>query len=533
MSEELYNSIVDAKFVEATEEGWLFDVGAEQMAFVERDELGSAPEVGETVAILVERPYGDHWAASVQKAQKLRLWDWVEELLQSGEPVEGTIIGQNKGGLSVDIGVRAFVPRSQIDIHRVDDPTTYIGRTEQFRVIKFDHKRGNVVVSRRELLEQERSGNREKLIEELAPGQEFDGVVRSVKNYGAFVDIGGVEGLLHASNMSWGRIDNPGDLFRPGDDVRVVVLDYDRKKERLSLGRKQLLEDPWETLPDRFKPGQRLEGKVVSLAEFGAFVEVEPGLEGLVHITELSWTERVEHPKQVLKLGETVEVEVLAVDPDARRLSLSRKALQDNPWESLTEQFPQGSKLAGKITNVVEFGMFVEIADGIEGLVHVSDLSWTERIENPKERYEAGQQVDVVVLGIDPEAGRVSLGIKQLEPDPWDQAAATAKVGEKVEVEIVRLADFGAFAQIVPGVEGLIHISELREDRVESVSDVVRPGQKVEALVLSFDRSTQRVSLSLKRDELEEERMREYSDEGSTTALGDLLRDKLGLGEEE
>lgn len=533
--DELYNSFRTAKFVERKENGWLFDVEGVE-ALVPDDDLTTEPEFekGQQVELLMERPYGHSWAASISKVEKLQLWDELARMADRKAAVEGMIVGANRGGLSVDVGVRAFVPMSQIDIHRVNDTTPYIGRTEKFRVIEFDTKRCNVVLSRRALLEEVREEEREDLIGELAPGQEYDGVVRNVVDYGAFVDIGGVEGLLHSSNMSWGRVDHPSELFRPGDSVRVVVLDWKPEKERLSLGRKQLLSDPWEDIAENYTEGDVVEGKVVSLADFGAFVEVQPGLEGLVHVTELSWVQRINHPREVLDLQQTINVKVIGVDEENRRLSLSVKKLEMNPWQRVAEDVAIGSTIEGTIKNVVEFGLFVEIIPGVEGLVHVSDISWTEKIDDPSEHYQVGQSVEAKVLEIDVEAGRASLGIKQLSRDPWENASQIAKVGEKVEVTITRLADFGAFAEIVDGIEGLIHISELADKRIDRPSEVVKPGQTHTALVMSFDRSNERISLSLKRDELDSgDKVSEYQDEGSATALGDVLRDRLGLSDEE
>jgi len=534
--ESFYNAIHTGTYLEEVDAGFLFDIGADKPAFVGKDELPEDASFveGDAPSLLVERPYGKYWAASLRKVEKLALWDKIEKWAEDEAEVEGTIVGSNKGGLSVDVGIRAFVPKSQIDIHRVDDFSPYLGRREKFRVIEFDKKRGNLVLSRRALLEEGREEERKELLENLETGQEFDGVVRNVVKYGAFVDIGGLEGLLHKSNMTWGRLDHPSELVRPGDQIRVVVLKYDAKKKRLSLGRKQLLDNPWETIESKFSEGDILQGKVVSLADFGAFVEVEPGLEGLVHVTELSWTDRIDHPREVLEIGAEVGVKVIGIDTENRRLSLSIKRLETNPWEELADTYTVGDRLTGRVVNIAEFGVFVEIEPGIDGLVHVSDLSWTERIDDPADEYEPGDEVETVLLDIDPESTRISLGIKQLTDDPWDLAESVAIPGKKIEVRITRTTEFGAFAEIVEGIEGLIHISELREDHVERVTDVVTPNKQVKALVTSFDRANQRIGLSLKRDELTDEasEMREYTDEGDATAtLGDILRDRLGLAE--
>lgn len=531
--EELYNSFQTAVFLKKTDDGWLFGLEGDREALVPSDDMLEDPgyTAGDEVELLVERPYGHNWAASVSKVGKLRHWDELERLAEEHGIVEGMIVGANKGGLSVDMGVRAFVPMSQIDIHRVNDTAPYIGRTESFRVIEFDRERCNVVLSRRKLLEKERREERGELLENLEAGQEFDGVVRNVVDFGVFVDIGGVEGLLHSSNMSWGRVDHPSELFRPGDDVRVVVLDWNPERDRLSLGRKQLLNDPWTDIEERYEEGQVVEGSVVSLADFGAFIEVEDGLEGLAHVTELSWIERIEHPREVLSMGQTIPVKIIGIDGENRRLSLSVKKLDPNPWEKLVADVEVGATITGKITNVVDFGLFVEIRPGVEGLVHVSDLSWTDRIEDPSAHYTIGDDVEVKVLDIDVDAGQASLGIKQLTRDPWEKVTEAAKIGEKVQVTITRLVEFGAFAEIVDGVEGLIHISELADRRIERPSEIVRPGQTRTALVMGLDRSNQRISLSLKRDQLEHDDVEGYEDEGSATALGDILRDRLGLAD--
>lgn len=528
----LYNSFAQATFVQTSPQGHEFVLASGEGVRVDLDEFdGALPfATGDEVELLVEQPWAGAWKASVRKAEQLRLWEKMQQLANQKAVVQGDIVGFNKGGLTVDIGVRAFCPLSQIDIHRVDDPSPYLGRRERFQVTQFDKKRCNVVVSRRNLLEGERDQQRKQLVSELAPGQVFTGVVRGIKPYGAFVDIGGIDGLLHVSNMSWGRIDHPSELVRPGDEIKVVVLEFDPKKSRLSLGRKQILDNPWSDIDQKFREGDVVHGSVVSLADFGAFVEIAPGLEGLVHVTELSWTERINHPREVLDLGQEVRVKILAIDIEGRRLSLSVKQLETNPWVALTEELAVGGTARGPIRNITDFGLFVEVGPGIEGLVHISDLSWTERVEDARAHYKVGDTVEVRVLDVDVDNQRLGLGIKQLTNDPWQQAAERAKPGQKIKVTITKLTDFGAFAEIVEGVEGLIHISELAPERVESVNQVVRPGQEVEALVVSFDRANQRIGLSLKRDELEEPAEREYTEEsGAIANLSDILRDRLNI----
>lgn len=543
-TEELANALVQATFLEANETVLVFDLGQDRRAHVPRDEFEEALPfaAGDELPLLIEDQRGAVFQGSIKKAEKLAIWKLLQKLQKSGEPVEGLITVENKGGLSVSllpdqIGFRAFLPMSQIDLHRVNDSSPYLGRREKFQVIKFNKKKGEVVVSRRKILEEAHEVERKDLVDSLEKGQTFTGVVRSIKEYGAFVDIGGIDGLLHVTNMSWGRVDHPSELVRPGDTLEVMVLDWDPKKKRLGLGRKQLLEDPWEKVEERYQVGQILEGKVVSLADFGAFISLDDGLEGLVHVTELSWTQRINHPKEVLNRDQSVKVKIIGIDPEKRRLSLSVKAMEENPWVAVAEEFPRNTRVTGPIKNITDFGLFVELKEGVEGLVHISDLSWTEKLENLSEHYQVGAEVEVLVLDVDVDTQRIGLGIKQLENNPWQEAEKIAIPGKKIEVTITRLTDFGAFAEIVQGVEGLIHISELSEERVNKASEIVRPGQQVTALVMSFDRASERIGLSMKRDELEEESAtaREYSDdsEGASTTLGDIFRDRLGLDQDE
>jgi small subunit ribosomal protein S1 len=531
--DSLYNSFAKATFVKKTDEGYLFELDSGEKAQVALDEYDDnfPLSAGQTAELLVEQPWGEAWSASIRKASKLRFWEEIDEMADTKTIVDGDIVAQNKGGLSVDIGLRAFCPRSQIDIHRVDDSSPYVGRSAKFKIIQFDEDRCNVVVSRREVIEQDRKEQKKRTVDELEEGKVFTGVVRNIKKYGAFVDVGGIDGLLHISNMSWGRIDHPSELVRPGDEIKVAVLKYDEDRDRLSLGRKQLLDNPWTDIEERFSVDDVVNGTVVSLADFGAFVEVGPGLEGLAHVTELSWAERIHHPRDVLEIGQDVQVKLIGIDTKKRRLSLSIKQLEQNPWEQLADDFTVGDIVNGPIRNITDFGLFVEIAPTVEGLVHVSDISWSEKIDDLNDHYKVGDEVETKILDIDIDNQRIGLGIKQLTRDPWTKATEAAKPGEKVKVTITRLTDFGAFAEIAEGVEGLIHISELAEGRVENAHQVVRPGQEVEVLVLSFDRANERIGLSLKRDELHEETAREYTEEdGATAKLGDILRDRLGLG---
>ncbi len=536
-SQDLHNSLHHATFLRQDEQGVIFvldqkDAGESVELLVDASEFErrEIPSADESVEVLVERPWGGFWTASVLKAEKLAMYEILRDLVENEGTLRGTILSANKGGLNVDVGMRGFIPWSHVDLHRVHDASPYIGREEEFAVIEFDEKDCQLVLSRSKLLKQAQRAQADATRERLAPGEIFDGVVRTIKPYGVFVDIGGMEGLLHVTNMSWARVDQPSDLFRVGDDVKVVVLDYNPKKKRIALGRKQLLDDPWKGIAERLAEGSVISGKVVSLADYGAFVEVAPGLEGLVHVTELSWTGHVQHPSDLLEIGQQIGVKILSVDEEGRRMSLSIKQLEPNPWETLASKLEEGAVISGRVTNITDFGAFVEVAPGIEGLVHISNVSWTAKGLTPAEAFKAGETIEVKVLSIDVEAERLELGIKQLTSDPWADAAEIAKPGTKIPVTITRTTEFGAFAQITEGVEGLIHISELSADRVDNVLGVVRPGQQVDALVMSVDRGSQRISLSLKRDQIDEDEILEYNDdERATSTLGDILREQLGL----
>lgn len=531
MAEDLHNDIVEGTYRGETDQGYEFDLEDDEEAVVDPDEYDGedAPwEEGDRENLLIEQKRNGVWTASARKVEKLEMWDWLEQVRDEQEIVEGDILQENKGGLSVDIGVRAFLPRSHVELHNVDDCGDYVGRHERFTVIKFDKKRCNIVVSRRKVLEQEREERREETISEIEEGKVFEGVVRNLQDYGAFVDIGGIDGLLHISNISWSRIDHPKEELEPGDKIEVKVLEFDPDEERLSLGRKQLLDDPWETFADEHEEGDVVEGEVVSLADFGAFIEVAPGVEGLAHVTELSWVDQTNHPGEVLDVGDETEVKIIDIDSEENRVGLSIKQLEPNPWEELADEVSVGDTVTGDITNITDFGMFVEVMEDVEGLVHVSDISWTEQIDDISEHYEVGEEVEAKVLELDVEAQRIGLGIKQMSEDPWEKAERVAEPGEKIDVEITKLTDFGAFAEVTEGVEGLIHISELADRRIDKPREVVRPGEELEALVLSFDRDEERISLSLTKDSLEGDEQSEYIDEdGGSAKLGDVIGQQL------
>jgi len=501
---------------------------------------------GDDVDVLVEESEDSSGriVLSKEKADRLLIWDEISRAYKADEAVEGTIVSRVKGGLAVDIGVKAFLPGSQVDLRPVRNLENVVGQKLTFKIIKFNKRRGNIVLSRRALLETERQMLRTKTLETLAPDQIVDGVIKNLTDYGAFIDLGGIDGLLHVTDMSWGRVGHPGDLFQVGDEVKVKVLKFDPESERVSLGLKQIQPDPWIDASMRYSIGKRINGKVVSLAEYGAFVELEPGIEGLIHVSEMSWTKRIKHPSKVVTVGDEVESVVLAVDERERKISLGMKQIEPNPWSVIEETYPVGTKVSGTIRNITNFGIFVGLEEGIDGLVHVSDISWTEQIKHPSEKFKKGDEVEALVLKIDKENEKFSLGIKQLESNPWDEILKKYPVGEEVTGEITNVADFGAFVKLEEGIEGLIYSSELSTERVDNPEEVVQPGQQVTALVTKVDPREQKISLSIRaltdreqRDSLK--KLAKQQATNQTTTLGDLLAEKMATkaegqeGEEE
>jgi small subunit ribosomal protein S1 len=437
------------------------------------------------------------------------------------------INGRVKGGLSVNLkGVKAFLPGSQVDLRPVRNLDRMIGEPHKFKIIKFNKRRGNIVLSRRALLETERQSLRQKTLEILKEGLVVEGIVKNITDYGAFIDLGGIDGLLHITDMSWGRISHPSEVFQVGDQVRVRVLKFDPETERVSLGLKQTQPDPWISIGDRYPIGLRIRGKVVSLADYGAFVELEPGIEGLIHISEMSWTKRVKHPSKVVAIGDEVDVLVLEVDPQNRKISLGMKQTEPNPWSLLEERYPPGTKVRGVVRNVTNFGVFVGIEDGIDGLIHVSDISWTQKIRDPKELFKKGDELEAVVLKVDTESEKFSLGLKQLQPNPWDEVPRKYPVGSKIKGKVTSIADFGVFVEVEEGIEGLVYASEVGRN-VENLADVCKVGDEVEALVVRVDASEQKIALSMRAIQEREERAaikRVAAQSGTQKAtLGDLF----------
>jgi small subunit ribosomal protein S1 len=500
------------------------------------DEDGSMlVAVGDSVEVLIEDAEDEDGRVvlSKEKAERLKVWDEISQAYEREESVEGTIVARVKGGLSVDIGVKAFLPGSQVDLRPVRNLDGMIGDRVHFRIIKFNKRRGNIVLSRRALLETERKQMRETTLATLSADQILDGVIKNLTDYGAFIDLGGIDGLLHITDMSWGRINHPSELFNVGDEIKVKILKFDPESERVSLGLKQIQPDPWVDAALRYPLGKRLSGRVVSLTDYGAFIELEAGIEGLVHVSEMSWTKRIKHPSKVVSVGDDVEAVVLDVDEQNRKISLGMKQTEENPWTLIEEQYPVGTKVSGTVRNITNFGVFIGLDEGIDGLVHVSDISWTEQVKHPSEKFEKGDEVNAVVLKIDKENEKFSLGIKQLEPNPWDGISKKFGVGSEVTGPVTTVTDFGVFVRLEDGIDGLVYSSELAAERIENPAEVFKPGQEVTALVVKVEPEEQKVSLSIRAltDKEERRALKELAEQESqtqTTTLGDLLAEKLG-----
>ncbi len=496
-------------------------------------------KVGDLVDVLVEDVEDDDGriVLSKEKAERLKIWDQISQAYENDEAVEGTMIARVKGGLSVDIGVKAFLPGSQVDLRPVRNLEALLGTRAHFKIIKFNKRRGNIVLSRRALLETERRKLREDTLETLAAGQIIDGVIKNLTDYGAFIDLGGIDGLLHITDMSWGRVNHPSDLFHVGDEIKVKVLKFDAEAERVSLGLKQIQPDPWVDAGMRYPIGKRISGKVVSLTDYGAFIELEAGIEGLVHVSEMSWTKRIKHPSKVVSVSDTIEAVVLDVDERDRKISLGMKQTEENPWTVIEEQYPVNSRVTGIVRNITNFGIFVGLAEGIDGLVHVSDISWTEQIKHPSEKLKKGDEIEAVVLKIDKENEKFSLGIKQLQPNPWDGIQKKFPIGSEITGAVTSVTDFGVFVRLEDGIDGLVYSSELAAERVEKPQDHFTEGQDVTALVVKVDPAEQKISLSIRAvtDKAERSALKELAAQQSSsqaTTLGDLLKEKLASASE-
>jgi small subunit ribosomal protein S1 len=532
--------IVHGRVIQVAQDYVVVDIGFKSEGQIPIEEFTGTDGVvhvkdGDEVEVLLESREDEEGiiVLSKEKADKLKVWDEISAACERDELIEGTITQRVKGGLSVTIrgGVKAFLPGSQVDLRPVRNLDSFISKTFKFKVIKFNKKRGNIVLSRRVLLEKERADMKAQTLERLKEDTIVEGVVKNLTEYGAFIDLGGIDGLLHITDMSWGRVNHPSEMFQVGDKVKVKVLKYNADTERVSLGLKQITEDPWTHAEEKYVPGTKVKGKVVSLKDYGAFVELEQGIEGLIHVSEMSWTRRVKHPSKVVAVGDLAEAVVLDIDAKNNRISLGMKQLEPNPYETLTEKYPLGTIVKGRVRNIADFGIFVEIEEGIDGLVHISDLSWTQRIKHPSELFQKGDEVEAVVLNIEMEGEKpkISLGIKQLIEDPWDRIPFDYPVGKIVEVTVIKVLDFGAFVELEKGVEGLIHVSEMAEERIDDPRKVVKPTDKVRAEIITVDSGERKIALSMRSaarmDDVAE--VQGYAPGGSRSTLGDILRNKL------
>ncbi|MCM2322257.1 MAG: 30S ribosomal protein S1 [Oligoflexia bacterium] len=530
--------VVDGTVVAVGNEYATIDIGYKCEGLVPIQEFKDAHgvahvNVGDVVSVYLERMELENgfMLLSKDKAEIIRAWDEISQACEKDQLVEGTVIAKVKGGLSVDIGVKAFLPGSQIDTKPVKNLDKFLGKKFKFKIIKFNKKRGNIVLSRRAVVAQERELQRAETLANLQEGMIVAGTVKNITEYGAFIDLGGMDGLLHITDMSWGRIKHPSELFAVGDEIKVKILKYDREKERVSLGLKQVTANPWDDVEYKYPVGVKVKGKVVSLKDYGAFVELEEGIEGLIHVSEMSWTERVKHPSKVINVGDEVECKVLEVDPKNKRISLGLKQLQANPWDELEVKFPIGTIVEeGEVKSVTDFGVFVDIGMGIDGLVHISDVAWTKKFAHPSEKFKKGDKLRAVVLGIDKANEKFSLGIKQLERDPWESIKSRYRQNQAVDGLVTKLTDFGAFVEIEEGVEGLIYVSEIADHRIEKPSDILKVGDKVRAEILSIEPKERRIGLSIKQLGRTEERANYESFVGERTrktSMGDILGDKL------
>jgi small subunit ribosomal protein S1 len=530
--------VVKGEIVQIDKEYVLVDIGYKSEGqipireFIDQDGNLTA-EVGQRVDVLLERRESDEGTIilSKEKAAKIRIWDQVKEIYESDATIKGTITSRVKGGLSVDIGLQAFLPGSQIDLRPIRDMDSLVGKEHDFKIVKYNKRRGNIVLSRRAILEAERMALREETLKSLEDGAEMEGTVKNITDYGLFIDLGGIDGLVHITDMSWGRVGHPSELYQVGNTIKVKVLNFDRDKERVSLGIKQLIPDPWTEAEKKYPIGTKIQGRVVSLTDYGAFVEVEEGVEGLIHVSEMSWTRKIRHPSQILNTQDVIDAMVLNIDAKNKRISLGMKQVEPNPWDVIAEKYPVGTTIEGKIKNITDFGIFIGIDEGIDGLVHISDISWTRRIKHPSEIYKKGQEVQAVVLNIDQNNERFSLGIKQLTPDPWEMIPEKYKPGTRITGTVTNVTDFGVFVELEEGIEGLIHVSEISKDKRGNTLSRFQVDDVIQAKVVNVSREEKKIGLSVRKLEemTEKDIYRSYinAPKEATSNLGDILREEM------
>ncbi len=504
--------IVKGNVIEVRPKEVLVDIGYKSegvIPAVEFEDIKTV-KVGDEVNVLIEKLEDKEGMVvlSKEKAEFKKNWERILTICNEGGTIQGKVKSIVKGGLLVNIGVEAFLPASQIDVTTPKNLTQYVGNTYDFKVVKINQERQNIVLSRRELIEQERSERRQKLLADMVPGDIRKGTVKNITDFGAFIDLNGIDGLLHITDMSWGRIAHPSDVLKVGQDIDVVVLDVNREKERVSLGLKQKMTNPWSNIETKYPVGAKVKGKVVNLVPYGAFVELEPGVEGLVHVTELSWTKRVAKPSDVLKADQEVEAVVLGINRDEQKISLGIRQLEANPWDSAEQKYQPGTRVKGKIRNLTSYGAFIELEEGLDGMIHVSDISWTRKINHPSEVLKKGDEVEAVVLEVDKANQRIAVGIKQLSQDPWENIDQYYKVGDLVTGQVTKLASFGAFIGLQQDIDGLVHISQISEDRVDKIKNVLKAGQEVTARVIKIDKGDRRIGLSIKAANYSQEQLK-------------------------
>jgi small subunit ribosomal protein S1 len=495
-------SIVPGKVLEIRDNDVLIDIGYKSEGMVPKSEFRNIEEleVGQDVEVLLERLEDDEGMVvlSKQRAESQRNWQRMLTEFKEGDVIEGLVTGVVKGGLIIDVGVEAFLPGSQIDVVPVRNAHDFMGKTLEFKIIKINEDRRNIVLSRRELLEESRRDQKRALLTEIKVGQTRQGVVKNITDFGAFIDLNGMDGLLHITDISWGRVNHPSDVLSIGQELEVMVLDVDLDRERISLGLKQQTDNPWEGIESRYPVNSRIKGKVVNLMPYGAFVEIEEGVEGMVHVSEMSWTKRIARASDMLTVGDEVEAIILSINKDDQKISLGIRQTEDNPWDLVARSYPIGARVNGTVRNFTNYGAFVELQEGVDGMIHVSDMSWTRKINHPSEVLKKGDEVEAIVLEVDPSNQRISLGLKQAQEDPWTTIAAAFTVGQKVSGKVSKLASFGAFVELAEGIDGLVHISQISDERVQKVKDVLSPGQEVEARVIKIDPVERRIGLSIK-----------------------------------
>ena len=530
--------VVTGRIISIDKDHVLVDIGYKSEGQIRLSEFKGedgniTANMGDTVEVMVEwwDDEEERVVLSKEKAANIKTWDAIKKSYDEDGIVEGVISNRVKGGFSVDIGVQAFLPGSQADLRPIRNLDELVGKTFEFKILKYNRKRSNIVLSRRAILEKEREEQRSTTLTSIYEGKVVEGIVKNITDYGVFIDLGGVDGLLHITDMSWGRVKHPSELFSVGDTITVKILSYDLEKERVSLGMKQLAADPWSIAAEKYAVGSRVTGVVVSLTDYGAFVDLEEGIEGLIHVSEMSWTRKVRHPSKVVSVGEEVEAVVLDIKPESRRISLGMKQVVPNPWDVIAEKYPVGTTIEGKIKNITDFGLFIGIDEGIDGLVHISDISWIKRIKHPSELYKKGDMLQAIVLDIEKESERFSLGIKQLQEDPWKSVAERYQVGKEITGTVTNLTDFGVFVELEEGIEGLVHVSEISKEKIKTPVGKYNVGEVITARVMNINSEERRIGLSIKRMEIEDEQnlLSEYVNNigPATSSFGEILRENL------